>query len=203
MRSSFLARARSAIPASGAMWSRYSGLNRGGAVEYNTVLRNAGNLANLSTPLGLLVARTGGGRFRIVDGLVVAEDVTLPRTISASALTIGSVVLIPGRTLEQASARVPGVLQHENHHAHQWAYCLGLPFIPLYLLAMGWSWLRSGDRAAANLFEVQAGLRLGGYVTRSKRPLGLGVRSLVTEVSAAVARRSGPPDAGSAADVAA
>ena len=172
-------------------------------MDCKTVLRNIGNLANLSTPMGLLVATAGRGRFRILHGLVVAEDVRLPRNISASALTIGSVVVITGRSLEQASARIPGLLEHEDHHAHQWAYCLGLPFIPLYLLAMGWSWLRSGDRATANFFEVQAGLRLGGYVTRNKRPLGLGVRSLVAEVSAAVARRSGPPDAGSGADAAA
>lgn len=161
--------------------------------------RNAGNVANLSTPLGLVVAVAGRSRLRWVNGLVVAENASLPG-ISASAMTIGSVVLIPGRTLAQARARTPGLLDHEDQHAHQWAYCLGLPFIPLYLAAMGWSWLRSGDRATANHFEVQAGLTLGGYAVGDTRRLRDGFRALRGVVSAAAARRSGPPGAGYGAD---
>ncbi|MGV8845188.1 hypothetical protein [Tessaracoccus sp.] len=135
-----------------------------------TIVRNVGNVANLSTPLGLVVAVAGRARIRIVQGLFVAEETSLPG-IRASAMTIGSVVLIPGRTLEQASHAIPGLLEHEDHHAHQWAYCLGLPFVPLYLAAMGWSWWRTGDRAAANPFEVQAGLALGGYATAKAPPV--------------------------------
>ncbi|MDO5736252.1 MAG: hypothetical protein Q4P15_07230 [Propionibacteriaceae bacterium] len=162
-------------------------------------MRNVGNIANLSTPLGIIVALAGGARLRMVNGLVVAECAVLPG-ISASAMTIGSVVLIRGRTLEEATRRIPGLLEHEGHHAHQWAYCFGLPFIPLYMAATGWSWLRSADRAAANLFEVQAGLALGGYTARDKRPLRAGGRALRSLVSAAVARRSGPPGAACGAD---
>lgn len=160
-------------------------------------LRNLGNLANLSTPLGLLAALAGRARLRRVHGLVVADQASLPM-ISASAMTIGSVVLVPGRTLEHASARIPGLLEHENHHAHQWAYCLGLPFIPLYLAATAWSWLRSGDRATVNVFEVQAQLELGGYKLGSTRPVREGVRALLRLVSDAVVRRSGRPGAANA-----
>ncbi len=135
----------------------------------NAIVRNVGNVANLSTPLGLAVAVAGRARIRIVQGLFVAEKTSLPG-IRASAMTIGSVVLIPGRTLEQASEAIPGLLEHEDHHAHQWAYCMGLPFVPLYLAAMGWSWLRTGDRAAANPFEMQAGLALGGYPALQGHP---------------------------------
>ena len=168
-------------------------------MDYVRVARNTGNVANLSTPLGLLVAVAGGARLRSMDGLIVAENVSLPG-ISASAMTIGSVVLVPRRTLEEATARIPGLLLHEDQHAHQWAYCLGLPFIPLYLAAMGWSWLRSGDRWTANCFEVQAGLARGGYTTGDTRPVRDGLYALHHKVSAAAARRSVRPAAGNAAD---
>jgi len=38
-----------------------------------------------------------------------------------------------------------------------------LPFLPLYAIAAGWSWLRTGDLASANFFERKAGLQRGGY----------------------------------------
>lgn len=161
-------------------------------------LRNVGNVANLSTPLGLTVGILGGARFRVIDGLVVADRTRLP-FIRASAITMGSVVLIPRRCLADVNARIPGLLAHEDQHAYQWAYCLGLPFIPAYVAAAGWSWLRTGDRAGANHFEVQAGLELGGYTTGARRTLWTGVRALALLLSDAVARRSGPPDAANAA----
>lgn len=125
------------------------------------LMRNVANVANLSTPLGLLVALATRSRLRRVDGLLVAEGARL--RLPATALTIGSVVLVPKRTLAEALERIPGLLEHEDQHAWQYAYCLGLPFVPAYFVAAGWSWLRSGDRATANHFEVQAGLELGGY----------------------------------------
>ena len=165
------------------------------------VLRNVGNVANLSTPLGLVVAAAGRGRLRIADGLVIAERVRLPG-IRASAMTIGCVVLVPGRTLEEAAMHTPGLLDHEDQHAHQWAYCLGLPFIGLYAAGAAWSWLRSGDRATANYFEKQAGLGLGGYPSRETRPAREGVRVLSRAVAAllsgAVAPRNAQPGAGNA-----
>ncbi len=165
-------------------------------------LRNVGNVANLSTPLGLTAAVLSGARLRVVDGLVVADQAKLP-FLRASAITVGSVVLVPGRSIDEVRARIPGLLEHEDHHAYQWAYCLGLPFIALYMAAAGWSWLCTGDRATANHFEFQAGLELGGYKVGARRSPGMGVRALGLLLSGAVARRSGRPDAASANDEAA
>jgi hypothetical protein len=73
------------------------------------------------------------------------------------------------------------LLGHEEKHCTQYACCLGLPFLPLYLLAAGWSQLRTGDPASANFFERLAGLEAGGYVnSRMPRPVagragGIGV----------------------------
>ena len=53
------------------------------------------------------------------------------------------------------------LLDHEARHSRQYALFLGLPYLPLYTLAMGWSVLRTGDRASANVFERGHRLRLG------------------------------------------
>lgn len=144
-------------------------------------LRNVANVANLSTPLGLVLGALGRGAPRRHGNLLVFERVRLP-LLSASAMTVGDVVLVLGRTLEDAQGRIPRLLEHEEEHAWQWTYCLGLPFIPLYAAAMGFSTLRRGDRASGNFFERQAGLASGGYLNRG----GVG--------------RSARPDAGNAAD---
>lgn len=128
-------------------------------------LRNAANVANLSTPLGLALGLLGGGSFRRSGHLLVAEGVRLP-LLNASAMTVGDVVLVLGRTLEDAEKRIPDIMEHEEEHAWQWTYCLGLPFIGLYGAAMAWSTMRHGDRATGNFFERQAGLASGGYVSR-------------------------------------
>ncbi|MGO1385550.1 MAG: hypothetical protein ACTHWA_05700 [Arachnia sp.] len=157
------------------------------------------NVINLSTPLGLGVAALGGARMRVVKGLIVAEEVRLP-VLRASAMTVGSVVLVPCRSLNDVATRIPGLLEHEDHHAYQWAYCFGLPFIPLYAAASGWSWLCTGDRATANHFECQAGLELGGYRRGVRRSPRAGMKALVRSFSGAVARRSGRPAAANGAD---
>lgn len=168
-------------------------------IDVERAVRNVGNFANLSTPLGLAMAVLCRARFRVVDGLIVADQARLPM-IRASAMTIGSVVVVPHRCLDEVQARIPGLLEHEDHHAHQWAYCLGLPFIPLYFAAAGWSWLCTGDRATANHFESQAGLELGGYPVGNRRTPRAGLRVLGLLLSGAVARRSVRPGAANAAD---
>lgn len=128
-------------------------------------VRNIANVCNGSTALGIVLGLVGRGRFRRVPGLLVADGVRLP-WVDASAMTVGSVVLVPGRTLEEAVDRIPTLVEHEDQHAWQWAYCLGLPFLPAYALATWWSLRRSGHRAHENFFEVQAGLETGGYRRR-------------------------------------
>lgn len=139
-------------------------LGETGAMTSRYLLRGVGNVCNLSTPTGLLIALLGSCRLRLGPrGLITAEGYR-PRFPFASAFTVGNVILIRTRL----SDCPPGLLDHEE--AHSWQYLVAGPFfLPLYALASAWSWLRSGDRAAYNFFERQAGLARGGY--RTDRPL--------------------------------
>lgn len=125
-------------------------------------VRNLANVCNGSTPLGILLALIGRGRFHLHRQLIVVDGVRLP-FVRASAMTVGSVVLVPKRSLAEATSRIPKLVEHEDAHAWQYAYCLGLPFLPCYLVATLWSLQRTGNRALKNFFEVQAGLESGGY----------------------------------------
>lgn len=149
--------------------------------------RAIANAVNLSTPLGIAVALAGRARLhRERGGLIVAEDYRLRFPI-AGAFTVGNVIIVPGRTLSDLATGSPDVLDHEDAHAWQYAYCFGLPFIPAYVAAMGWSWVRTGDRAAANFFEVQADLAKGGYRDYPRRTLREAAHHLAT--APATARR--------------
>ena len=128
-------------------------------------LRQAVNLVNLSTPLGLLLAVAGGARIgRGPHGILLARGYRArfpaPR---APAVTIGDVVLL--RLDDDGLARRPLMLDHEARHCVQYALWIGpFGFLPAYLLASVWSWWRTGDFALGNGFEVRAGLVSGGYL---------------------------------------
>jgi hypothetical protein len=127
-------------------------------------VRQVVNLVNLSTPLGLLVALAGRADVRRgPDGLLIARGYRL-RVPRAPAFTVGNVVLV--RLDDEALARRPRLLVHEARHATQYAWCVGPLMIPLYGVAAAWSWVRSRDLAAYNVFERLAGLEDGGYRTR-------------------------------------
>jgi hypothetical protein len=135
-----------------------------GTVSTAHMVRAVGNALNLSTVLGLGLGLAGRARLRRgPDALVLAEGYRLPLP-KASAFTVGNVVLVPGGTAAAVEARQPGTLAHEAAHTWQYFGLLGLPFLPLYAVAAGWSWLRTGDPASANWFERSAGLVRGGYV---------------------------------------
>ncbi|MDQ0664959.1 hypothetical protein QFZ35_003457 [Arthrobacter ulcerisalmonis] len=124
-------------------------------------LRRAANLLNGSTLAGLAVALAA--RTQISHGprgLVIAAGYRW-RLPFAHAYTLGNVVLCRS-TAEDLLSR-PALLGHEERHCGQYAWCLGLPFIPLYLAAAGWSVLRTGNPGTANIFERRAGLAAGGY----------------------------------------
>jgi hypothetical protein len=129
------------------------------------------NWINLSTPCGLAVAALSGCTVSPgPHGILLAEGYRrrLPR---ARAFTIGSVVLLRGRVPHEAPAGFARLLLHEARHTRQYAACLGLPFLPAYLLAAGYSLLRTGDPASRNVFERGAGLADGGYREQPARPV--------------------------------
>lgn len=132
-----------------------SALSRGARV------RRAWNMANLSTPLGLLIAAVT--RTEVVpgpEGLLFGFGYRTPLP-KAGAFTVGNVVLFRAG-IDDVAAR-PRLVAHESRHATQWALWLGLPFLPAYLAATGWSVLRCGHPGLRNPFEVRAGLADGGY----------------------------------------
>lgn len=130
-------------------------------MKAHLLIRAAANALNLSTAAGLLLAALTGTRVaRGPDGLFIASNYT-PKLPLAGAFTVGNVVLCRGGpgALEQR----PELLAHESGHASQYAWCLGLPFLPLYGACAAWSLWRTGDPGSRNFFERQAGLERGGY----------------------------------------
>lgn len=159
-------------------------------------IRAVGNAVNLSTPLGLVIGLAGGAKLRRGPrGLVLGEGYRFAFPM-AGAFTVGN-VLLTGSSWEANLRVYPGLLRHEERHSWQYFYCLGLPFFPLYTACMGWSLLRTGDQAAGNFFERQAGLELGGYRRYPTRPVSDGIRDLGSRVCKLVGWRpesaSGPP----------
>ncbi|MCU1567290.1 MAG: hypothetical protein JWQ56_2227 [Pseudarthrobacter sp.] len=130
--------------------------------------RVVANAVNGSTVLGLAVALAARTQLhRGPRGLIIAGGYRwlLP---FAGAFTLGNVILC--RCTGQDLLSRPGLLEHEEKHCSQYAWCLGVPFLPLYFLAAGWSLLRTGNPGTGNIFERQAGLVAGGYPVRSTRP---------------------------------
>lgn len=135
------------------------------------------NWVNLSTPCGLAVAALSGCRItRGPHGILLAEGYRR-RLPKARAFTVGNVVVLRGRAPRSAPAGFDRLLEHEARHCRQYAACLGLPFLPAYLLAAGYSLLRTGDPASRNPFERGAGLADGGYREQPVRPLAGAVRA--------------------------
>lgn len=124
-------------------------------------LRAGANALNLSTATGLLLARlTGTPVERGPDGLLFGTNYQ-PRLPLAGAFTVGNVIFYrAGRSFIDSR---PELLAHEAAHATQYAWCLGLPFLPLYAACAGYSLWRTGNPASRNFFERNAGLERGGY----------------------------------------
>lgn len=124
-------------------------------------VRRAVNWVNLSTPLGLLIGTVGGARLtRGPRGIYVAGEFRLS-LLQANAMTIGSVV-ISKRAAPWVLER-PRLLAHEERHAWQYAVCLGLPMLPLYVLGAAYSWVVCRNPGTLNPFERLADLADGGY----------------------------------------
>jgi hypothetical protein len=133
-------------------------------------LRQITNVLNATTLLGLLLARCAGTAVHAGPrGLLIATGYRW-RLPAAQAFAVGNVVLFRAAPAEALSN--PVLLGHEERHSSQYAWCLGLPFLPLYFIAAGWSQLRTGNPGSANVFERLAGLEAGGYVDRRRRETG-------------------------------
>lgn len=131
------------------------------------------NWVNLSTPVGLVLAGLAGARPRGPHhGIYLATGYHWPYP-AAGAFVVGSVVLTPQRRSGPAASSPLGgaVFAHETRHITQYAWCLGLPFVPAYLAAAGLSWLVCGDTWTYNVFERRAGLADGGYRRSEPRRL--------------------------------
>jgi hypothetical protein len=130
--------------------------------------RQVANWVNLTTPLGLVIAKLGRADVRAAERrVVIATDYKLGFPVAA-AFTVGSVIIT--RHDRDWVARRPQLIIHEERHAWQYVACLGLPFLPMYVAAMAWSQLRTGDRATRNIFERLAGLEDGGYLPHRDAP---------------------------------
>jgi hypothetical protein len=137
-----------------------------------TRIRTALNWVNLSTPLGLGIAKLGGATItRRGRGTYLATGYRYSFP-AASAFTIGSVI-DSKHDLAYLRER-PLLLRHEDQHCTQYAFCFGVVMLPLYFLCVGISYGLAGDHSSYNPFERLANLSDGGYpppTTRfAKRP---------------------------------
>ncbi len=144
-------------------------------------VRQVGNLVNLTTPFGLLVAAIGGARIRRGPrGLFVGEGYRLKFPV-AGAFTIGNVITTSSTWSELLRGN-PRLFDHEERHTWQYLWFIGLPYYPAYVVCIVWSMLRTGDRAARNFFERNAGLADGGYPDMPVRPIGQNIRAMIAQL---------------------
>lgn len=147
------------------------------AMTVATRVRWCANWANGSTALGFAIARLGRARMtKGPRGLYLAGGYRFGFPV-AGAFTVGNVV-VSKDDWKDLQLEHPLLVTHEEQHSWQYVVCGGLPFIPLYVGALAWSWVRTGDFASRNVFERNAGLAMGGYHERSVRSLGDALRSL-------------------------
>ncbi|MDF5754642.1 hypothetical protein [Spongiactinospora sp. TRM90649] len=122
-------------------------------------VRQVINWINLSTLFGLFIAKLGRARLSHGPrGLIFAYGYRIPFPI-ANAFTLGNVVL----TKNPEGFLHGCLLDHENRHATQYAFCLGIVMLPLYVVALAVSYALCGHQGSWNIFERLAGLDDGGY----------------------------------------
>lgn len=126
-----------------------------------TRIRTALNWINLSTLLGLAIARLGGASIvRRGRGTYLATGYRFGFPV-ASAFTVGSVITSK-HDLDYVRER-PVLLQHEDRHCTQYAFILGIVMLPFYFLCVAVSYAIAGDHSSYNPFERLANLADGNY----------------------------------------
>lgn len=136
-------------------------------------LRALVNVLNLSTPAGWALARLAAQpprRIRARLWLAHGYRWPVPRV---AAFTVGDMILLSGPSpppgVDPMGAVDRRLLDHEQRHASQYAWCGGVLMLGCYAGAALWSWVRTGDVASRNIFERRAGLLDGGYVEQPVR----------------------------------
>jgi hypothetical protein len=134
------------------------------------VLKLVWNTVNLSTVAGVVVGVIGRARFsRGPRGLFYATGYMLKFPV-ASAFTIGNLILT--KHDRAYFDERPILVKHEERHSWQYFCLFGLPMLPLYVLGVAWSFLRTGCPASRNPFERLASLKDGNYDEKPVKPLG-------------------------------
>ena len=128
------------------------------------------NRLNLSTPLGLLIAKIiGGTTIQLENGLYMNYG-RKGKYKKAEVITVGDVLLVTfnkdclhcqQKDLYDLS---PNLLRHELKHSEQFAKFAGIIFLALYLFASIKSYIQYKNFWQGNIFEIQAGLVDGNYL---------------------------------------
>jgi hypothetical protein len=149
-------------------------------------LRTAVTAVNLTTAVGLVVAKAGGAQLRRGrNGILIGENYKR-KMPPATCFTVGSVIMCR-RSAEWLLAEERSALfGHESRHAGQYAW-LGPVFWPAYWTACLWSYATVGSWGSRNLFERRAGLAAGGY------PIDLPPRPWLARLRRSSASRSRSP----------
>lgn len=130
-------------------------------------VRQVANWLNLSTPLGLLLARAGHADVQPHErGTMLATDYRWGFPV-ADAFTLGNVI-VTQRERDWIEQR-PALLRHEERHCSQYAFCLGPVMVVAYVVFGSVSWMLSGSFASYNPFERRANLADGGYAAPALR----------------------------------
>jgi len=116
--------------------------------------------ASPSTGLGLLAVAAGrltGSKVQVVQGVVEASGGMIAWWLSRAPITGGAAAITLGHViLGQDESQLQRCRTHEHVHVRQYERW-GPLFIPAYLFASYWIWLRrSGHPYLDNPFEVEA-----------------------------------------------
>jgi hypothetical protein len=132
--------------------------------------RHVLNTFNLSTFLGLLIAKIIGGTTIQLDNNIYINYGRKGKYLKAKAVCIGDVLLVKQlKGCKLCEAGNPHdlsneLLRHELKHSEQFAKFGGLVFLALYLFASIKSFIIYKNVWQGNIYEIQAGLEDGGYI---------------------------------------
>ena len=128
------------------------------------------NNINLSTFLGLLISKIIGGTTIQLDNKLYMNYGRKGKYSKAEVITIGDVLLVKfDKNCIHCQQKdlyklFPSLLRHELKHSEQFAKFGGIIFLALYLIASIKSFIIYRNVWQGNIYEIQAGLKDGGYI---------------------------------------